>query len=95
MNNKTHMRLTAKAVGYCNGSQSELAKRMMSHVEDIDARPIRQGHVANWLYGRRDVSPYMAVFMELATEGLVKREQFHLELYERRVSRELLGGVAQ
>lgn len=76
------MNLTAKAVSVCSGSQSKLAKKMMHFADDSLSGVIRQGHVANWLYGRRSVSPAMAVLMELAVDRAVMREQFHPKLYE-------------
>lgn len=72
--NKSHQRLAKRAVKAVGG-QKVLAELMSEYAEGVI-----QGHVSNWVNGVRDVSPYHAVAMELAT-GAVSRIDFHPKLF--------------
>ena len=69
------MQLTQKAVEAA-GTQAKLAERMAKIEKNVI-----QPHVSQWLLGKKNVSPIMAVAMEQAVDGAVTRQQFHPKLY--------------
>lgn len=59
------------AIKICDGSQSELARRMSQHTET----KITQRHVSNWLCGLNGISLEKAVALELAVDSAITIEQ--------------------
>ena len=76
MDNKQSQMSLSKAIGFF-GSQTKLAAALAA----LTQRPIKQGHISNWLNRDKAIPAEMCGPIEVATGGRVKRSDLRPDLF--------------